>query len=107
MPEPRPGAVRLGARSEPPADCAALRGDAIRMAPFGVLCIEPRSQSTETLAMNPMKDQRSPEGEPIPGRMLPREAPQRMWGGTGSGAPCAICGERIGADQLEYELEYR
>ena len=54
-----------------------------------------------------LKDQASLEGEPTPKRTLPREAPQRMWGGSGSGAPCAICGERIGADQLEYELEYR
>jgi len=76
------------------------------MAPFGVLCIEPRSQSTETLVMNPMKEQRSPEAEP-PGPLLPREAPQRMWGGSGSGAECAICRERIGTDQLEFELEYR
>jgi hypothetical protein len=30
-----------------------------------------------------------------------------MWGGSGSGADCAICGERISADQLEYELEFR
>jgi hypothetical protein len=54
-----------------------------------------------------LKDHRSPEGQPIPRRTLPPEAPQRMWGGSGSGAPCAICGEHIGVDQLEYELEYR
>jgi len=56
---------------------------------------------------NPANHQFSPEGEPIPRCTLPREAPQRMWGGSGSGAQCAICGERISADQLEYELEYR
>jgi hypothetical protein len=29
-----------------------------------------------------------------------------MWGGQGSGVPCAICGHQITSDQLEYELEY-
>jgi hypothetical protein len=41
------------------------------------------------------------------GRGLPRQAPERTWGGYGSGADCAICGRRIAADQLEYELEFR
>jgi hypothetical protein len=55
---------------------------------------------------NPTKHQRSPAGEPIFGRTLPSEAPARTWGGSGSGAECAVCGERIRKDQLEYELEY-
>jgi hypothetical protein len=54
---------------------------------------------------NPTTYQRPPAGDPILG-MLPPEAPQRVWGGSGSGAQCAICSERIEADQLEYELEY-
>jgi hypothetical protein len=55
---------------------------------------------------NPANHQRSPDGEPILRRALPSEAPARTWGGSGSGAECAVCGERISLDQLEYELEY-
>ena len=44
---------------------------------------------------------------PILGGRRPARPPERMWGGAGSGAPCAICGERIAPEQLEYELEYR
>jgi hypothetical protein len=52
--------------------------------------------------------QLSPDGncEPALGR-LPHQAPERMWGGSGSGAACAVCGEQISPDQMEYELEYR
>jgi len=32
--------------------------------------------------------------------------PVRMWGGKGSGLPCALCAEVIPLDQVEYELEY-
>ena len=46
-------------------------------------------------------------GENIFGGGLPRQTPERMWGGAGSGVDCALCGERINADQLEYELEFR
>lgn len=45
-------------------------------------------------------------GATIFGGGLPRQAPERMWGGSGSGVNCAICGQRIGVDQLEYELEF-
>jgi hypothetical protein len=37
---------------------------------------------------------------------LPCQPPARSWGGRGTGAACAICGEQIGPNQLEYELEF-
>lgn len=37
---------------------------------------------------------------------LPCQPPARSWGGGGTGAACAICGERISPNQLEYELEF-
>jgi hypothetical protein len=37
---------------------------------------------------------------------LPDCSPQRTWGGQGSGASCAICGELISRDEVEFELEF-
>jgi hypothetical protein len=37
---------------------------------------------------------------------LPDRPPDRMSGGLGSGVCCAVCGERINVDQLEFELEF-
>jgi hypothetical protein len=56
---------------------------------------------------NPTKDQPPVERirEAIVGGRLPREAPQRLWGGRGIGAACAICGEWISPGQFEYEFE--
>jgi hypothetical protein len=39
--------------------------------------------------------------------LLPRRGPDGTWGGKGVDVPCPICGERIGPDQLEYELQFR
>lgn len=36
---------------------------------------------------------------------LPRHAPNRVWGGTGSGLPCALCGKVIPAAEVEYETD--
>lgn len=36
---------------------------------------------------------------------LPCAKPVRMWGGRGSGKLCAVCGEVIPADEVEYEIE--
>ena len=38
---------------------------------------------------------------------LPHGSPVRTWGGRGSGACCEICSERIGAEELEFELEFQ
>jgi hypothetical protein len=45
--------------------------------------------------------------EAIQAGRLPRHRAERMWGGPGCGDHvCTICGERIGPDQVEFELEY-
>ncbi len=44
--------------------------------------------------------------EAIQDGRLPGEPPARTWGGSGSGAPCGICGEPISPDQPEFELEF-
>jgi hypothetical protein len=35
---------------------------------------------------------------------LPSRRPDRIWGGPGAGELCAICGEPISRDQLEFEI---
>jgi len=37
---------------------------------------------------------------------LPNRSPERTWGGLGSGACCVLCGERVGPDEMELELEF-
>ena len=37
--------------------------------------------------------------------LLPREAPSTMWGGPGSGQPCALCDNPIKSSEMEYEIE--
>jgi hypothetical protein len=37
---------------------------------------------------------------------LPVCSPVGMWGGPGCGASCAICGEQIGSEEVEFELEF-
>jgi len=37
---------------------------------------------------------------------MPRRDPDGTWGGKGVDVSCAICGERIRPDQLEYELQF-
>jgi hypothetical protein len=44
--------------------------------------------------------------EVIQSGTLPVHRPQRMWGGRGSGAACAICGQRLEPDQFEFELQF-
>lgn len=37
---------------------------------------------------------------------LPHRRPDRVWGGRGSGADCAVCGKPIQRDQVEFELAF-
>ena len=37
---------------------------------------------------------------------LPNRSPDRMWGGRGSDADCAICGAPVKRDALELEIEF-
>jgi hypothetical protein len=39
------------------------------------------------------------------GRLSSRR-PTRMWGGPGNGASCAVCGQRLGREDMEFELEF-
>ncbi len=44
--------------------------------------------------------------EAIEAGRLPSRHPERTWGGPGSGARCAICGECVRSDEMEFELEF-
>lgn len=37
--------------------------------------------------------------------LLPCETPSKMWGGPGSGQPCALCDKPIKSNEMEYEIE--
>ena len=37
---------------------------------------------------------------------LPRQDPDRTWGGPGVGAPCAVCEKPVTRDELEYEVQF-
>lgn len=37
---------------------------------------------------------------------LPGHRPERLWGGQGSGAPCAVCGEIVEKEDVELELQF-
>jgi hypothetical protein len=37
---------------------------------------------------------------------LPRRRPDRMWGGKGNGATCAVCGEPVSCEELGFDLEF-
>ena len=37
---------------------------------------------------------------------LPDSPPERMWGGPGSGASCAVCGNPVDKEEVEFELQY-
>jgi hypothetical protein len=41
----------------------------------------------------------------IDDRRLPCDPPAKMWGGRGTGALCEVCGEPIGPDEIEYEVQ--
>jgi hypothetical protein len=37
---------------------------------------------------------------------IPSRRPDRTWGGPGVGVRCAICGEPVTKDQLEFQVEF-
>lgn len=37
---------------------------------------------------------------------LPDRPPERIWGGPGSGAPCAMCGKTVANEDVEFELQF-
>jgi hypothetical protein len=44
--------------------------------------------------------------EAIQAGKLPQRAPDRLWGGTGRGETCVLCGDSLGEGQASLELEY-
>jgi hypothetical protein len=38
--------------------------------------------------------------------ILPNHRPERVWGGKGTGATCAVCARSIDAIELEFELDF-
>jgi hypothetical protein len=44
--------------------------------------------------------------EAIRSGRLPTEAPNRTFGGNGSGQLCLVCGDAVRPDQVEFEIEY-
>ena len=44
--------------------------------------------------------------EVIQGKKLPNRPPDRMWGGPGAGADCAICSAPVTRAELEFEIEF-
>jgi hypothetical protein len=44
--------------------------------------------------------------EAIRAGKLPNRRPDRMWGGPGLGASCAICGSPAMRGELEFEIEF-
>jgi hypothetical protein len=44
--------------------------------------------------------------ESVESGRMPNRSPDRLWGGKGTGADCAICCEPVGTDQIEFEIEF-
>jgi len=43
--------------------------------------------------------------EEIESGRLPKSLTASIWGGRGSGLPCAVCGDHIQSDRVEYEID--
>lgn len=37
---------------------------------------------------------------------LPRQDPDRTWGGSGVGVQCAVCAKPVTQDEVEYEIQF-
>jgi hypothetical protein len=44
--------------------------------------------------------------EAIASGRLPKRSPDRQWGGPGADVDCPVCAKRIGAPDLEMEIEF-
>ena len=53
----------------------------------------------EALSLRRLAQERIESGQ------LPCDPAARMWGSRGSGATCALCGQSIGPNEIEYEVE--
>jgi hypothetical protein len=45
--------------------------------------------------------------EAISSGRLPSSSPSRMFNGRGTGAKCAVCGDPVQRDDLDFELEFQ
>lgn len=52
----------------------------------------------------PERELRRRAREEIEKGALPQHSITLVWGGPGSGEPCAVCGELIRTSQVEYEM---
>jgi hypothetical protein len=43
--------------------------------------------------------------EGVKSGLLPKSLAAPVWGGRGMGLPCAVCGDCIRSDQVEYEID--
>ena len=39
-------------------------------------------------------------------RRLPNRPPDRLWGGPGVGAPCAVCDRPVEKAEMEFEIQF-
>src|SRR5260370_42350769 len=39
-------------------------------------------------------------------RKLPNRPPDRLWGGPGVGAPCAVCDRPVDKAEMEFEIQF-
>ena len=55
----------------------------------------------------PERERRELARQAIDEERMPTIAPTRVWGGPGTGLPCAVCQRPVGADEMEVELDLR
>ncbi|MHB8813399.1 MAG: hypothetical protein ACYDAE_09030 [Steroidobacteraceae bacterium] len=56
--------------------------------------------------MRDEKELRARAREAMKTAQLPERRPERMWGGPGGGALCAVCGKTVGSEDMEFELQF-
>jgi hypothetical protein len=56
--------------------------------------------------MNDEADLRERARHAISTGRLPHRRPDRMWGGPGNGATCAVCGEPVSREEMGFDLEF-
>lgn len=80
----------------------------IRRDGFVVLCIRAAGAATgeRDQEMGDESVLRARAREAMKAAELPDRGPERVWGGPGSGATCALCGKTLGRDEVELELQF-
>ena len=70
------------------------------------LGMTPRSDKLEDDTTNREGTLRETVREAIRTGKLPSRRPDRVWGGRGDGTTCSVCHVPVGADEIEFELEF-